>query len=131
MNARFAADAGLHLLDRQILDKDGKLAGNVDDLELTVPDEGGPPFISAILCGPEALGRRINGPLGRWMQAAQARLRPSDQEGPARIPFGVVKRIVQHVELGVSADDLAVTQLERWVQEHIIGRIPGAERAAE
>jgi hypothetical protein len=131
MNARFAVDAGLHLLDRQIVDKDGKLAGKVDDLELTVPDDGGPPFVSAILCGPEALGRRIGGPLGRWMQAAQARLRSAGQDGPARISFGVVKRIVEHVELGVSADELDVTQVDRWVEEHIIGKIPGAEHAVE
>jgi sporulation protein YlmC with PRC-barrel domain len=131
MNARFAVDAGLHLLDRQIVDKDGKLAGKVDDLELTVPDGGGPPFVSAILCGPEALGHRIGGTLGRWMQAAQARLRPADQKGPARISFGLVKRIVEHVELGVSADELAVTQLDRWVEERVIGKIPGAEHAVE
>ena len=131
MNGRFAVDAGLHLLDRQIVDEDGKLAGKVDDLELTLPDSGGPLFVSAVLCGPEALGHRIGGPLGRWMEAAQARLRPAGQEGPARISFGVVKRIVQHVELGVSADELAVTQLDRWVEEHVIGRIPGAEHAVE
>jgi hypothetical protein len=38
-------EAGLHLLDRQLIDKNGKLAGKVDDLELTFPDGGGPPVV--------------------------------------------------------------------------------------
>ncbi len=35
-------DAGTHLLDRQISDKDGELVGKVDDLELTFPEGGAP-----------------------------------------------------------------------------------------
>ena len=30
-------EAGLHLLGRQLIDSDGRLAGKVDDLELEVP----------------------------------------------------------------------------------------------
>jgi hypothetical protein len=32
-----ALEAGLQLLDRQLIDKDGRLAGKVDDLELEFP----------------------------------------------------------------------------------------------
>jgi len=35
-------EAGLQLLDRQLIDKDGKHAGKVDDLELEFPDGGRP-----------------------------------------------------------------------------------------
>src|SRR2546426_5894659 len=42
-------DAGLDLLDRQLIDPDGRMAGNVDDLELAIPTEGGRPVVTAIL----------------------------------------------------------------------------------
>jgi hypothetical protein len=52
-------EAGLQLLDRQLIDKDGKHAGKVDDLQLEFPpDGGGPPVVTAILAGPGALSRR-------------------------------------------------------------------------
>src|SRR4029453_5839 len=47
-------EAGLHLLDRQLIDKDGRLAGKVDDLELELPSGGGPPVGPALLPGPGA-----------------------------------------------------------------------------
>ena len=46
--------AALHLLDRQLVDGDGHLCGNVDDLELTETDEG-MVYVSALVSGPGAL----------------------------------------------------------------------------
>ena len=47
-------DAGLQLLDRQIVDRDGRMTGKVDDLELTQLEDA-PPFLSALITGPGAL----------------------------------------------------------------------------
>jgi hypothetical protein len=124
--AKRVIDAGLNLLDRQILDKDGMMAGNVDDLELTVPSDGGPPVITAILAGPGALARRLGTHVGRWLENVHSRLHPSEQPGPARIAFGVVTRIAEHVELAVSRGDLDVSRFEKWARDNIIGKIPGA-----
>src|SRR5205823_12906992 len=85
-------DLGLELLDRQIVDRDGMLAGKVDDLELSFPEGGsGPPFVTAILAGPGALARRLGGRLGWWVESTYARL--AEDPTPSRISFGVVKRI--------------------------------------
>jgi sporulation protein YlmC with PRC-barrel domain len=120
-------DAGLQLLDRQILDSEGRMAGNVDDLEFTFPKDGrGAPIVTAIYAGPGALARRIGGRLGSWIESVHARLHPHEQPGPARIPFGVVKRIDNHIELSVPKDDLEIERFERWVRERIIDKIPGA-----
>ena len=128
--AKRTIDAGLHLLDRQLVDKDGLLAGKVDDLELTVPDgTGEPPFISAILSGPGTLARRIRRRDGGWLEAFSTRL--AEQAGPPRISFGVVKKIDDHVELMVSREDLDTSRLEDWVRDHIISKIPGAQVEAE
>jgi hypothetical protein len=118
--------AGLDLLDRQIVDGDGNLAGKVDDLELTFPREGGAPIITAILSGPGALSRRLGGGFGRWIESLHARLHPHPDPMPARLSFGVVKRIEERIELSIERDGLESMHLEDWVRERIIGRIPGA-----
>ena len=75
-------EAGLHLLDRQLVDRDGRLAGKVDDLELELPEGGGPPLVTAVLAGPGALGRRIGGRLGAFVEAAANRLRDGEPAPP-------------------------------------------------
>ena len=125
-------DAGLQLLDRQILDVNGEMAGNVDDLELTFPDEGtGPPIVTAILAGPGALARRIGGRLGSWIESVHARLHPHPNPGPARIPFGVVKGFNAAVEVTVPRSDLEVDRIEKWVRDTIISKIPAADHPAQ
>ena len=123
-------EAGLHLLDRQLVDSEGRLAGKVDDLELELPSGGGPPLVTAVLAGPGALGRRIGGRLGAVIEAAANRLR--DGEGrPARVPFAVVKRIGSAVELSVPRAELETNRLEAWTRDHLIGRLPGAGDAPD
>ena len=122
-------EAGLHLLDRQLIDSDGRLAGKVDDLELEVPEGGGPPVVTAILAGPGALSRRIGGRPGMWLEAVANRLR-GDQR-PARVPFGVVKRIESAVDLSVAKAELETNRLEAWTRDHLIGHLPGAGDAPE
>ena len=122
-------EAGLHLLDRQLIDSDGRLAGKVDDLELEVPEGGGPPVVTAILSGPGALSRRLGGRLGAWLEAVANRLRGDRR--PARVPFGVVKRIESAVDLSVAKAELETNRLEAWTRDHLIGHLPGAGDAPE
>jgi sporulation protein YlmC with PRC-barrel domain len=117
--------AGLELLDRQLVDPDGRMAGKVDDLELEVR-ESGPPVVTAILAGPGALARRIGGRPGAWLASVQARLRPEDRDGPARISFGVVAAVGDHVDVTVAREDLDTYVFEGWVRERIVSKIPGS-----
>lgn len=121
-------DAGLSLLDHQIVDCDGKMAGNVDDLELTLSEDGGPPICTAILSGPGALGNRVGGKLGRWIESVHQRLHHLTEPGPSRISFGVVKRIGPAIELSVPKRDLDISTFEDWVRDRIIAKIPGSRR---
>lgn len=124
-------DAGLHLLDRQLRDKDGRLAGKVDDLEFSYPEGGGPPHVTAILAGPGALARRLGGRLGAGLEGAANRLREGEERRPARIPFGVVKRIGSSIDLSLAKEELETDRVEAWVGDHLVGRIPGAGHAPE
>ena len=66
--SRAEFDIGLHVLDHQLLDKNGRRCGNVDDLAI----EGGPgetPEVVAILVGPGYWGPRAGwiGRLAGWI----------------------------------------------------------------
>src|SRR4051812_25520404 len=90
----------LELLDRQILDRDGAPVGKVDDLELTVDDDGAP-YVSALLVGQQVLGRRIGGWLGRLIENTARRLEPTPDQGPIRIPYDLVVAVDSAVTLSV------------------------------
>jgi sporulation protein YlmC with PRC-barrel domain len=116
--------AGLELLDRQLVDRDGEKAGKVDDLLLEVRDDG-PPVVTEILAGPGALARRIGGRLGAWIASVHARLHPGSGD-PAMISFGIVSKIDDHVTLIASREDLATFEAEAWARDHVITKIPGS-----
>jgi sporulation protein YlmC with PRC-barrel domain len=116
-----------NLLDRQIVDRDGLPVGKVDDVELGRADDGGL-YVAALLTGGQALGPRIGGALGRWMQAAARRV-DLDRHGPRRIAYDLVASVESAVVLSIKRDLLPEPELETWLNEHLIGRIPGAEHA--
>ncbi len=119
-------DVDLHLLDRQVVDRDGAMVCKVDDLEFQ-PNADGEPVVTAILAGPAALGPRVGGALGRWMVSVQERLRPSDQDGPARIAVALVTEVGSDIRLSARAVELRTHQTEAWVDQHVISKLPGAD----
>lgn len=121
-------DLHLQLMDRQVVDTEGRLVCKVDDLELAL-DEQGRPYVTAILAGQRALGRRLGGRLGRWTAAIATRLAGSPD--PPRIDFGLVVDIGSAVTVARSPGELPVAALEGWVDEHLIARIPGSRHEGE
>ncbi|HWM35433.1 MAG TPA: hypothetical protein VNR36_14495 [Pseudolysinimonas sp.] len=117
-------DAQLHLLDRQVLDRDGVPVTAVDDIELSdvplgtdLPASSPPPVIENLLSG-AVLGTRIFGgrpPESRWH----------------RIPWSAIRELGVALALDAGADGLELTWPERWVRDRIIGRIPGGRHDPE
>jgi hypothetical protein len=124
-------DAALHLLDRQVVDPDEHLVCNVDDLELTVPEDGGAPYVTAILAGPIALGPWLGGLLGRWVTAVGERLHPLPDPTPARIDFGVVDKVESSVRIALRREDTRANAFEGWCRDNVVAKIPGAAHASE
>lgn len=120
-------DLNLHLLDRQVVDRDGKMVCKVDDLELERGADGSV-YVAAILVGPRALGRRIGGRLGRWFCSIAERLSTAEM---IRIDIALVSDIGSAITLSTGREDLDAAPLEDWVRHHVIERIPGSRHASE
>ncbi|MFL5796889.1 MAG: PRC-barrel domain-containing protein [Actinomycetota bacterium] len=121
-------DAAHGLLDLQVVDRDAKPVGKVDDVELDNRGQGAP-VVRAILVGAPALGDRLGGRFGAWYKGVFRRLHQDKNAQPVRIPFDRIRAVNSKVDLTISQDDLDIGRLERWLVEHLIGRIPGADHA--
>jgi hypothetical protein len=129
-------DAALELLDRQLIDCNDKLAGNVDDVEIALPD-GWPddgadelPVVTALLSGPGVLAERFGGRLGHGWAAFHKRIHPGTS-GSGAIAMAQVREIGSAIRLGLPCEELASDRMEDWFRCHVIAKIPGAGRAPE
>ncbi|MGC5019432.1 hypothetical protein [Micromonospora sp. DT47] len=120
---------GRQLLDRQIVDSEGRLVGKVDDVEFAVDAEGFP-YVAYLLTGQGALGQRIGGRVGRVLVALAARFTDDPPAPPLRIPIVDVERVDSTVRLRAGAGELPPPPVETWLRRHLIDRIPGAGRAS-
>lgn len=116
--SRNELDIGLHVLDHQLLDKNGRRCGNVDDLAI----EGGPgevPEVVGVLVGPGYWRQRARwvGRLAGWIGGG-ARVR-IDWDEVAKVDSAVhLRRDATTLGLGRGDD-----RLRRYVE-----KIPGAGR---
>lgn len=119
-------DAALMLLDRQVLDCDGKMVAKVDDLEI-VEESDGDLVISAILTGSAALVPRLGGPAGdRVYQLWCDMGRQYAQRGvPGWIDLAGVDRLDSSVHLRAQRDGVIVPQPDGGAGRHRLGALLG------
>ena len=122
-------DLALHLLDRQVVDTEGVAVGNVDDVELVAPEDGSPPYVVALLTGPQALGPRLGGRLGEWVVFWSHALGRCAGDDPGRIGIELLTDLGSHVTVARSRAELGVHLNEDRVREYLVDRLPGARRA--
>jgi sporulation protein YlmC with PRC-barrel domain len=118
-------DAQLELLDRQIVDDDGRMVAKVDDVELT-DREDGRLVVTGLLTGPGVLGPRLGGALGSITTAVWSRLSGRSPDDPGRVDMGVVSDISTVITLRVSRRTADVDGFETWMRDRIIAAIPGS-----
>jgi sporulation protein YlmC with PRC-barrel domain len=111
-------DIGLHVLDHQLLDKEGRRCGKVDDLAI----EGGVgevPEVVAILCGPGYWPQRAGwiGRIASWIGGGRR----------VRIPWSQVAKIDSAIELKQRATELGLGRGDDRLRPYI-DKIPGAGR---
>ena len=111
-------DIALQVLDHQLLDKNGRRCGNVDDLAI----EGGPgelPEVVAILAGPGYWPQRAGliGKLAGWIGGGRR----------VRVDWNDVDKIDSAVELKRGATELGLGRGDDRLRPYI-EKIPGAGR---
>lgn len=116
-----AIDGVLHLLDRQLLDRDDKLIGKVDDVELTDGPHG--LEISGVLTGAAALLPRLGGRLGSRLLRLWGELEPTEpgRTRPWRIDQADLDRLDSALHLAVPRDGV----LRKDREEHRLGELSG------
>src|SRR3954451_14102429 len=98
--------AALHLMDRQVVDTEGMMVCNVDDLEVT--DGGRELAVTGVLVGPAALVPRLSGRVGSWLQEMWIRLgvQYADRGVPMRIGLDLVEYVGSEVRIRVPREGL-------------------------
>lgn len=117
-------DGHLELLDRQILDNDGRMIGKVDDVELEERDDGRI-YVTALLSGPGALGPRLGGGLGTIVTSTWSRL--SGRSAPARVEWAQVASVETAIKLAVGRTTVMLDGFETWMRDRVIAAIPGSK----
>ena len=104
-------DLGLGVLDHQLVDREGRKCGNVDDLELTGLSSGGPEVTEILVGGSAWRGRGL---FGRFAAAVSG--------NAVHVPWTEVDEVSAVVKLKRTAPELRLgrgddraAKLVRWI----------------
>jgi hypothetical protein len=112
-------DLGFMLMDRQLIDSEGRRCGKVDDLDL----EGGPgeeTKVVAVVSGPEVWRAGKHGPIG-WITARLF----GGGDDTALVHLDTIEELGPVIKLKLPAAELGLGQGDDRVAE-FVRRIPGA-----
>ena len=111
------------LLDKQVVDRNGRELGRVDSVIFELRDDGSA-RIGAIEIGLISFAQRLHPFLGRCARALEVIL-GLDASRPVRIPFAKIMDIDRDVKVDLAATDTPVTAIERQAHR-VLSAIPGA-----
>jgi sporulation protein YlmC with PRC-barrel domain len=111
------------VLDKRIVDRNGRDVGRVDRLVLCA-DERGQPRLVAIDVGPAVLADRMAPFLGRLVAGLEHAF-GIDAGRPFRIPIGGVSSFDDHVAIDVAVGETPAARVEHRLRRWI-GSIPGS-----
>jgi sporulation protein YlmC with PRC-barrel domain len=111
------------LLDKQVVDRNGRELGRVDSIVLHVRDDG-PPTVAAIEIGAAVLAHRILPILGRWAAALEHAF-GVEQGRPVRISVGRVLNVTNHVTVDLTFAETPASAVERLLRRWV-GALPGS-----
>ena len=110
-------DLARDVLDKRVVDRNGRDMGRVDRVVLRVCP-GQPPAVTAIEIGPSALARR----LGRWTGCLAEALECAfgvNEGRPVRLPVSEIRDVDNHLRVSVAVGETAAAAIEqrlrRWV----------------
>jgi sporulation protein YlmC with PRC-barrel domain len=106
------------MLDKKVVDRNGREMGRVDSIVLRV-DAGRPPSVVALELGPAVLAARVRPLFGRWVAALEHGFGVSEGR-PFRIPISGVLRVHDNqvkvdAAFGETPAATVEQRLRRWV----------------
>jgi sporulation protein YlmC with PRC-barrel domain len=111
------------VLDKPVVDRNGREMGRVDGIVLDVR-ENAPPRLAEVLIGASVLGYRVNPALGRWVHALEYGL-GIGEERPIRIGFSHVDAITEKVKVDLAVGETGANTLENRLRTWLL-KIPGS-----
>jgi sporulation protein YlmC with PRC-barrel domain len=110
------------LLDKKVVDRDGREIGRVDGVIVEIGG-GRAPYVTAIEIGAAVLAGRVCPLLGRVASAIE-RVLGIDEGRPIRIPYGAILDITDQIRVDVSAGDTPAVALEHELR-NLFSSLPG------
>ncbi len=112
------------VLDNQVIDRKKRKVGKVDGCVMVLRKDR-PPRLAYIEMGMSTLFHRLHPRLGRWAEKFGSRW--GIRKGkPFRIPWSKVRDVGIDVDVDLDAESTPLLDWEKWLNKHIIGRIPGS-----
>jgi sporulation protein YlmC with PRC-barrel domain len=111
------------LLDKSVIDRNGREMGRVDGILLHYRASE-PPHVTAILIGPSVLAERLHARLGRIVRAVERRF-DVDRDRPTRIDVADIDEIDTRVRVRLAIGETAVGAVEQRLRSWL-GRLPGS-----
>jgi hypothetical protein len=112
-------EIGREVLDQQVIDAHDRPMGRVDGIVLELRP-GEPARVAFLVVGGTTLLWRLHRGLAAWAE------RKVGEGHLARIPWRQVVKIGLDVKVALEAERSPANRWERWIREHVVGRIPGA-----
>lgn len=112
------------VLDDQVIDHEKRKIGKVDGVIMILRKDS-PPRLAYIEMGMSTLAHRLHPRLGRWVEALGRKWGVLHGK-PFRIPWSKVRPLDIDVMVDLNADETPLLGWEKWLDKHIIERIPGA-----
>jgi hypothetical protein len=111
------------LLDKKLVDRNGRDMGRVDSIVVEIRDDA-PPRITALEIGPAVLAYRIAPVLGRIVSGIEHAF-GLDEGRPLRVPVSKILTVTDHVKVDLAAGQTSAAAIEQHVRRWV-GRIPGS-----
>jgi sporulation protein YlmC with PRC-barrel domain len=111
------------LLDKKVVDRNGREMGRVDGAVMEVRDDA-PPRVVALELGPAVLAYRIRPIFGRWVAALEHALGVAEGR-PLRIPVGEILGIHDQVTVDLAVGETPAATVEKRLRAWI-SSVPGS-----
>ena len=120
-------DLARDVLDKQLVDREETRMGRVDGLVLELRD-GQPPRVDTLDMGFVVLARRIHPRVEGWLERLRRRFSVR-KTARYRVPWAKVLDVKPHrIQLDVAALETPAFDWEKWLRDHIVAKLPKAQK---